>query len=110
MKSISACTDYVVVFYSFYTLPAEVQMKVIGGPGLIVEKSTLQGNGYVNKFIVVNQATGLIYSIMDNPDVSGIPVEIIPYIPSSCLIWIPLHLSELLFCKFCSSRMRKRQL
>ncbi|MCB9310360.1 MAG: gliding motility-associated C-terminal domain-containing protein [Lewinellaceae bacterium] len=72
--NLSACTDYVVVFYSFYTLPAEVQMKVIGGPGLIVEKSTLQGNGYVNKFIVVNQATGLIYSIMDNPDVSGIPV------------------------------------
>ena len=71
--TLSACTEYVLVFYSFSTLPATVSAKVLSGPGLVIEKIAPATSTYINRFVVVNNGTGLIYTIMDTPDVTGIP-------------------------------------
>ena len=70
---LTACTQYVLVFYSFAPLPTTSQITNITGPGLIIESLTAPVPAYQNVYIVVNEGNGLIERIGQNTDLTTTP-------------------------------------
>jgi len=69
---LTQCTDYVVVFYSFSTLPQNLKLSVLGGPGMIIELNGNPSANYQNLFILVNDSDSKIAFAGSNTDLTSV--------------------------------------
>lgn len=70
---LTACTQYVLVFYSFANLPTNAQITNVTGPGFVIESISAPAPAYQSVYIIVNDATGLIERIGQNTDMTATP-------------------------------------
>ncbi len=89
---LTACTDYVLAFYSFATLPTITQITNISGPGLIIESIATPAPAYQNVYVVVNEGTVLIERIGQNTDLRGTPAG--NYVIYSMVISVGVNLNN----------------
>lgn len=65
---LSACTEYVIVFYSYSPLPTTATISDISGPGKFIALKSNPSNNYSLTHIAVDQATGKVAYVSQNAD------------------------------------------
>ena len=71
--TLTQCTDYVLVLYSFSQLPQNLKFTVLSGPGMVLEKATTPSASYQNVFLLVNDVNGQIAFAGNNTDLTAVP-------------------------------------
>lgn len=72
--SLDACTEYIMVFYSYNPLPTTVLFQDISGPGSFYEINTNPTNNFTITHIAVDFATGNVVAHHPTADFSSLPV------------------------------------
>lgn len=72
--SLEACTEYIMVFYSYSPLPTTVLFQDITGPGSFYEINTNPTNNFTITHIAVDMATGKVVAHHPTADFSSLPV------------------------------------
>ncbi|MGB4838667.1 MAG: reprolysin-like metallopeptidase [Saprospiraceae bacterium] len=70
---LKACTDYEFLFYSFATLPVDVNLKLISGPGILFEKNVIPQPNYQNVYVLVDKISGIAVYAGESSDFRTIP-------------------------------------
>ena len=68
--NLTQCTEYVIAYYTFSTLPQTLSISVTNGPGIIVERNTMPSTNYQNVFVVVNDDTDEIVLMGNTTDLT----------------------------------------